>query len=281
LLRDIGSPGPVEVIEDTGFAYYGRHYRSTDGSVPPPYGPLLQPHGSISTLTLPADRGTWGVGIVASADDVALRKLVDPDRFESVVRACTHVAHWIEAEPISEVVRFGKLEDRLRSYVVEGVPVVTGLLPLGDAWACTNPSLGRGSSIGMLHAIALRDALRKVATREPRELALQWQALTDDAVMPFVRDTLAFDSHRMAQMRAAARGEVFHTDDVAWNLGDALSRAAGRDADLRRGLISIVMLLERGHDVLSRPQMAERAVALAQADPWPGPDRSQLLALVA
>jgi hypothetical protein len=32
--------------------------------------------------------------------------------------------------------------DRLRSYVVDGAPVVTGMVSVGDAWACTNPSLG-------------------------------------------------------------------------------------------------------------------------------------------
>jgi 2-polyprenyl-6-methoxyphenol hydroxylase-like FAD-dependent oxidoreductase len=43
--------------------------------------------------------------------------------------------------------------------VVDGEPVITGLAALGDAWACTNPSLGRGASIGLLHACALRDLL--------------------------------------------------------------------------------------------------------------------------
>jgi 2-polyprenyl-6-methoxyphenol hydroxylase-like FAD-dependent oxidoreductase len=48
--------------------------------------------------------------------------------------------------------------DRHRRHVVDGEPVITGLAALGDAWACTNPSLGRGASIG-LHACALRDLL--------------------------------------------------------------------------------------------------------------------------
>ena len=55
--------------------------------------------------------------------------------------------------------------------MVDGEPVVTGLAALGDAWACTNPSLGRGASIGLLHACALRDLLREVSPDEPERLA--------------------------------------------------------------------------------------------------------------
>ena len=38
---------------------------------PPGLGPLLSTYGSISILTLPADNGTWGVGIIAGAGDAA------------------------------------------------------------------------------------------------------------------------------------------------------------------------------------------------------------------
>ena len=65
LLADIGARPPVEELEDCGFVYYGRHFRSADGSVPPAFGPGLMPYDSVSILTLPADNGTWGVGLVA------------------------------------------------------------------------------------------------------------------------------------------------------------------------------------------------------------------------
>ena len=41
LLADIGARRAVEELEDSGFVYYGRHFRSADGSVPPTFGPLL------------------------------------------------------------------------------------------------------------------------------------------------------------------------------------------------------------------------------------------------
>src|SRR5262249_44644637 len=76
-LGDIGAATPVEEIDDCGFIYYGRHFRSTDGSTPPLFGGLLSPYGTVSILTLPADNGTWGVGVVTSAKDTAMRALKD------------------------------------------------------------------------------------------------------------------------------------------------------------------------------------------------------------
>ncbi len=101
------------------------------------------------------------------------------------------LAHWIDAEPITDVQMMAKIEDRQRTYVVDGQPVVTGLVPLADAWACTNPSLGRGISIGMIHAGALRKLLREGPARRSARLALRWDGLTDERVEPLFADTLA------------------------------------------------------------------------------------------
>jgi 2-polyprenyl-6-methoxyphenol hydroxylase-like FAD-dependent oxidoreductase len=87
LLAAIGAAAPIEELEDSGFVYYGRHYRSSDGSTPPPFGPALQAYDSVSFLTLPADNGTWGMGIVASAADAEMRAVKDIDTWERVVRS--------------------------------------------------------------------------------------------------------------------------------------------------------------------------------------------------
>ena len=86
-LTDVGAPAPVEERADCGFVYYGRHFRSNDGSVPPAFGGLLQEYGTISVLTLPADNGTWGVGLIASSHDTALRAFKDVDAWTRVVKS--------------------------------------------------------------------------------------------------------------------------------------------------------------------------------------------------
>ena len=279
-LRALGSPGPVEEIEDCGFVYYGRHFRSADGSTPAAFGGLLQPYGSISILTLPADSGTWGVGVVSSAKDAALRGLTDVERWETVVQAFPLVAHWLDGEPLTDVKVMAKIEDRHRSYVVDGRPVATGIVALADAWACTNPSLGRGISMGIVHAGVLRAVVRDVPLAEDRAVVERFAALTAEQVEPLFADTLAFDRHRLAEIDATIAGHPYETEDPGWLLGGALANAATKDPDLFRGFLEIASLLERGVDVLSRPGIAQRAIDLADPTPLPGPDRAGLLALV-
>ena len=279
-LRAAGSPGPEELVEDSGFIYYGRHFRSADGSIPPAFGGLLQPYGSVSVLTLPADSGTWGVGVITNSKDAELRALRDVETWEKVVHAFPLVAHWIDAEPITDVKVMAKIEDRQRTYVVDGKPVATGVLPLADAWACTNPSLGRGISMGITHAAALRSMLRDTPLDDPRTVATKWSEVTAEHVEPHFADTLAFDRHRLAEIEAEIEGRPYVTEDPGWLLGTALAQSVMKDPDLFRGFLDIVSLLDRGVDVLSRPGLAERAIALADPTPLPGPDRAGLLSLV-
>ena len=279
-LRDAGSPGPQEMIEDCGFVYYGRHFRSADGSMPPAFGGLLQPYGSISILTLPADNGTWGVGVVTSSKDAALRGLLDSDTWAKVVRSFPMVAHWIDAEPITDVQLMAKIEDRQRTYVVGGTPVATGIVPLADSWACTNPSLGRGISIGLIHAAALRTLLAEDPLDDQRALAVRWNELTSERVEPLFADTLSFDRHRLAEIEATIAGRPYETDDPRWLLTQALANSIMSGPDLLRGFLMVASLLERAVDVLSEPGVAERAVALADSTPLPGPDRAGLISLV-
>jgi len=282
MLADIGARAPEEEHDDSGFVYYGRHFRSADGSVPPALGPLHMQYDSVSTLTLPADNGTWGLGLVASADDAALRATRDVDTWMRAFSAYPLVAHWLEGEPITDIAVMAKIEDRHRTFVVDGVPVVTGVAPLGDSWACTNPSVGRGASIGLLHACALRDVLRETGTEDATGFATAWHEATVATVEPYYRDTMTFDRHRLAEMHAQIEGLPYETDDPAWNLGRGLSRAAGHDPDLLRGALEVGMMLATGEEVLARPGVAERVVALgADGEPLPGPTRAELLALIA
>src|SRR3954454_19353288 len=141
LLAQIGAAAPVEEQADCGFVYYGRHFRSNDGSVPMALGGLLQEYGTMSILTLPADNGTWGLGLIASARDVPLRAFKDVDVWTRVVKTIPLCAHWLDGEPLDErIAVMAKIEDRHRSFVVDDRPVATGVVALGDSWACTNPS---------------------------------------------------------------------------------------------------------------------------------------------
>ena len=132
---------------------------------------LLTAAGSVSLLSLPADNGTWGPGIIASAGDAALRGLKDAEAWDAVA-ALQRLAHWTEGEPPDDgVVVMAKIEDRYHRFVVDGEPVATGVVAVGDAWACTNPSLGRGATLALHARVALRDTLRTGVADDPAKLA--------------------------------------------------------------------------------------------------------------
>ena len=229
----IGARPPTEERDDSGFVYYGRHFRSADGSVPPCKNRILTHHDSLSILTLPADNGTWGVGLVASAGDKQLRPLRDTATWERALAQYPMAAHWMDGEPISDgVAMMAAIEDRYRSYVVDGDPVVTGVVAVGDAWSCTNPSLGRGTSIGILHAKGLRDVLREVDTAEHELLVRRFDELTRNEVEPWYRRTLAFDRHRLAEIEADIAGHRYATDDPGWQITKAWT--AGQHRRQRR-----------------------------------------------
>ena len=72
-LAAVGARRLSEEKADSGFAYYGRHYRSADGAMPPMLGPPLQAYDSLSMFTGVADNGYWSVVLLGSANDRALR----------------------------------------------------------------------------------------------------------------------------------------------------------------------------------------------------------------
>jgi hypothetical protein len=225
------------------------------------------------------------VGLVTSARDADLRALRDVDTWARTVKSYPLIAHWLDGEALDEDVSvMAKIEDRHRSFVVDGAPVATGVLSVGDSWACTNPSVGRGISIGMVHAVALRDLLRDASLDAPLDLAAAWHDTTMNTVEPWYRETLAFDRHRLGEMEAQIDGREYQTDDPGWQLGQCLQAGAGSDGDLLRGALRIGGVLATGAEVFSTPGIADKAINIGgplTQEPAPGPSREQLMAIVA
>ncbi|MGN6796452.1 MAG: FAD-dependent oxidoreductase [Streptosporangiaceae bacterium] len=284
-LESIGGGAPPDERDDCGFIYYGRHFSSASGEVPPALGGFLQHLGAISSLTLPADNGTWSVTLVTSAKDKALRGLRDAAAWERAVRSLPLVAHWLDGEPIDDrVMAIAGIEDRHRQLMVDGAPVATGVVAAGDAWACSNPSVGRGASIGMLQATVLRDTLKEAGLEEPWVFACAFHQATAELVEPWYRDTLAADRHRLAEIDALIAGGEYRPADPAWEVSQALASAAFKDPDCLRGFVGVAMVLNREADVLSRPGMLEKVTALGAGwrnEPIPAPSRGDLLAALA
>jgi flavin-dependent dehydrogenase len=168
--------------------------------------------------------------------------------------------------------------DKYRRFVVDGQPVVTGVVAVGDAWACTNPSAGRGISVGLLHAERLRDCVRD-GLDEPADFVHRFDAATEADVTPFYRNQIAADRARVAEMDALRAG----TDPPAVDpTMAALGVALMHDAEVLRGLIEMVTCLALPQEVFARAGFMERVAAYIgePAMTMPGPSRTQLLELI-
>ena len=257
MVEAIGAPRPLETRDDSGFAYYSRHFRAADTAAaverPPITATLLSHFDSVSTLTLPCDNGTWGVGIICAAGDKELRALRDPDTWHRVMELYPEQAPWTRGIPITGIQAFSGIEDRHRSYLPDGVPVVTGMVPVGDAWSCTNPSLGRGAAIGLMQAITLRNVLRGSSfdRRAAAELAAEFDAAVTREVVPYVEATTAFTRHRLAEIESDIAGTPYRTEDLGWMRSNALYAAAHRDPDVLRAYCDVSHMLRLPADALA------------------------------
>jgi 2-polyprenyl-6-methoxyphenol hydroxylase-like FAD-dependent oxidoreductase len=280
-LAAAGARRPDEEIADSGFIYYCRHYRSEDGAMPPMFGPPLQPYESVSWFTGVADNGHWFVVLVGSAKDRALRGAREVEVWDRVVRSYPLIAHWIDAEPTTGVDVIAKIEDRVRYLDGADGLVATGVVAIGDASASTNPSVGRGASIGLLQATCLRDTLRDADPGEPVEMIRRWNDRTGAVVTPYVRDTLDFDRHRLAEIDAQIECEPYETTDPGWTLGQRLRAGAASDPELLRAAMTVMGLLARGIDALRDKAILAKLPAVESAGALPGPNRKELVDLLA
>lgn len=275
-LEAIGARRPIEEAEASGFIYYTRYFRSTTEALPPCRAPLRTEFHSFSLSTIPCDAHTWSMTVFTSSGDQALKALRDPKRWTALVAACPLHAHWLDGEPITEVLAMGGVIDRYRRFVVDGAPVVTGIVSVGDSWACTNPLGGRGITMGLMHGLGTVEVVRQ-HLNDPLALALAHDSMTETRVTPWYRDTVAFDRARTAEIDAFIEGRPTPRPMDPRN---ALRVAMRYDADLFRAAMENISLLALPQEVMARSGVIDRIMEVARGhEAWapPGPSRGELL----
>ena len=283
-LQALGARPPYEEQTDSGFMYFTRYF--TGPQLPDRRGPTLTALGTISLLTLPGDNSTWSVTIFTAAGDQPLKTLRHAERWTSVVRACPLHAHWTDGEPITGVLPMSGVTDRYRRFVVGNQPVATGFVAVADAWACTNPSAGRGLTIGLIHGRLLRDVLRETRG-EPQRLVEEFDRRTEAEVKPWYDAQFVTDRARYAEMDALREGRTppAVSDPLCLSIVSLL-RTMGADPDLFRAALEYIGTLTPIQAIVSRPDVRERMLAARERMkhiplmPLPAPSRAQLLELV-
>jgi 2-polyprenyl-6-methoxyphenol hydroxylase-like FAD-dependent oxidoreductase len=173
--------------------------------------------------------------------------------------------------------------DRYRRTVVDGEPVVTGVAPIGDAWACTNPTAGRGMSMGLAQTAALRDVVRAHGD-EPLALVTELDRVTETTLTPWYRQQVERDRLRAAEVtRIIAGAEPLDApDDPIRRLQAAFFAAAATDPDVSRAALDVMSCLALPHEAIGRPGMIDKVTPFVGSAPTgpAGPTREALLAMI-
>jgi 2-polyprenyl-6-methoxyphenol hydroxylase-like FAD-dependent oxidoreductase len=278
-LVEAGRPAPTLEEEDSGLVYYGRYVRLPDGRSSDQPGMAL--YGSIALLVLPADHGTVGIGIIASSKDAAVRALRHEGPWRAVLAALPGGEELAGCEPVSPLVAMASIEDRWRRFVVDGQPVATGVVSVADAWAATNPTLGRGITLGAKHAVALRDVVREVGTDDADALVRRFDAVTQEWFTPWYRATVWHDRHRLDDLDDAIAGTE-RPLDPRWEAYRRFEAVTNLDPDLARRAFGGMHLRETPLELIEDPVVLARLDELgAKVAPPTGLTRRELLDLIA
>ena len=291
-LEAAGARPPYEEESDNRLTYFTRYYRLRDGaSFPAEYGPLTMSLGYLDVAVFPADHGVFSVTCMAFSDDKPMRALRDPDTFTRVMRAIPRVAQWIDddvAVPITPVKPIAAVDDRYRRFVIDGAPVATGIVAVGDAWSCTNPALGRGTSLAFVQARLLAETLDATGL-DYAALATTFDQVTQEQLAPWYWSSVAVDRERIERMKAAIAGEPTPEPDPA-DLPAVLSRAlrlaAMVDAEAFWAFSKVMHLMASPAEVFADEKLRGRVIEVWErrhelAPPPTGPDRTAMLDLLA
>lgn len=180
MLSEVGAPRPLEELEDTGFRLYTRHFSSPKATAGRGSW-SLQHFDSVSVAVLSAGHGLWSMTLCIGDDDLELYSLAGPSAWSRAAGLYETLLPRLTGSPQPGVWVTSRLESRYRRFVLGGRPVATGTVSVGDAWAATNPLLGLGPSMGLLHAFLLRDAVRQGG---PEEIAVRFDRHTETVLTP-------------------------------------------------------------------------------------------------
>jgi 2-polyprenyl-6-methoxyphenol hydroxylase-like FAD-dependent oxidoreductase len=210
-LAAIGAGAVPEQVEDTGIVYFSRFYRLLPGhEAPQRNGVIGGDLGYLKYGVFVGDNDTFSLTLATPTDDEVLRKLLaEPSVFEAVARQLTVAQPWLDGRAVAitpGVHVMAGLLNRWSQYVVDGEPLVTGLLPVGDAVVCTNPLYGRGCSTGFWGAELLADAVDR-AGDDPRALVLAYDAALRDEILPWYRSSVEQDAEARRVAAALLAGE--------------------------------------------------------------------------
>ncbi|GAA4790283.1 FAD-dependent oxidoreductase [Actinomycetospora chlora] len=208
-LDGIGAARSTVESAPCGLAYISRQYRMREGA------PLPGPDTARVVMGLDefligiwaGDNRTAQIVLAPLASDRRFRTAHEPEVFERTVRTVPYYAAWLDVlDPISDVAVMGGLHNTFRRLVVDGRPVATGLLAVGDAVCTTNPTFGRGIGVALRTIGDLAEVLAEHPD-DPMAASLAMDRAVVEHVRPWYLDQATSDAARLAVLRHSVLGE--------------------------------------------------------------------------
>ncbi len=286
-LSAIGAQVPRIEASDCGVVYYSRYYRVRQGEtlpdgpwIPAPRGML--PYAAFSSF--PGDNRTFAAVLAIHPQDSALKALRRRAAHEAAVAAMPALHSWTSrAEPVTDVVAMGSLQNSLRRYASDGRRGMPGFVPVGDALCHTNPLFALGLSQSLIHAFALATAL--AGTTRIDEVADAYHHAVEPEVLELFALATACDESRARWWRGEPVDLAHRSGARQLFLLAAGAATAPLDAEIfraharRSGFLDRTSVLE--DDEILQERMERRFGELRASRPAPaGPAREELLALL-
>ncbi len=182
---------PAAETAECGLAYACRIYQLLPGAtaVPSGSGIFMSDHNGYQYLIFPSDAGTFTMLIVRAAHDRELAALRNDAVFDAAVRLLPVARDWTDPERARPIDRVRAGAGLVNSYRPQ--PTVERLLAVGDAASTTNPTGGRGVTLGMETAMALADLVAGRAAQDWNRLLDRW---CRDRLYPWYADHLEWDA---------------------------------------------------------------------------------------
>lgn len=286
-LTEAGLPGRTVTSESCKITYYTRYYRMLSDTPP---GPLNRGFGSgglwdhYTAVLFLGDNRTFSISLGVLPEDTPLKSLREEAAFTAAIRATPLLAGWVapgNSEPISPVYAMGSLDNSLR-LPDSDQPQVAGFYAVGDAVCTTNPSYGRGVSLGLQHAFLLADLLDEHPAVDA-EQAAKFHQRTETLVRPWYEEALANDRGRAMLWEATVSGRQPQRPPAGVVTFGLAVAAASQDEEIWRRVANVMMMLRPPSALYADDEIRQRVGRVLSGGPppqLPGASRPDLLAAI-
>ena len=262
-LANHGAAAWPERSFDSSLLYYSRHYRFR--GEPLPYASILGgPRGDLGYLAFAVfigDNRTFCLCLMAPAWQKQWRALRERTAFERVAHRLPGMASWLDsAEPISSVLPMGQLRNKLRETSADGAPLLTGIVPTGDARCHTNPTFAYGLSLALGHANALAAAAD--SARDDVDLAATFERSVGADAAQRYEAVSAEDRDRLRLWSGQPINPTDRSDTMPLFLRSVVYRVAVHDPAILRAVCRRINLLDPVDALAANDELLDRAAKL-------------------